>query len=200
MAFLAIDLGGTKLAAAVFTQEGKLLCEEKIQLEGRRGTEVGQLLTGQVKKFIGLQKHQDEISAIGVSVPGIYYNKQGLVWAPNIDGWNNYPLLNELQSAAENIPVAIDSDRACYILGEQWKGNAQNCSDAIFMAVGTGIGAGIVADGKILRGNSDIAGAIGWMALKPPFDPDYEKCGCFETSASGEGIVRLTRKNNCCQK
>jgi len=194
MALLAIDLGGTKLAAAVFTQEGKLLSEEKVLLDGRRGAEVGQLLTGQVKKFISLQKHKEEIAAVGVSVPGIYYQKQGLVWAPNIGGWNNYPLLSELQSVIGNIPVAIDSDRACYILGEQWKGNAQNCSDVIFIAVGTGIGAGILADGKILRGKSDIAGAIGWMALKPPFDRDYEKCGCFETSASGEGIARLTRK------
>ena len=65
------------------------------------------------------------------------------------------------------IPVAIDSDRACYISGETWMGNAKNCRHAIYLAVGTGIGAGIMIDGTVLRGSHDIAGAIGWMALHP---------------------------------
>jgi glucokinase len=90
--------------------------------------------------------------------------------------------------------VIIDSDRACSILGERWKGAAQNCSDAIFLAVGTGIGAGILTGGRILRGANDIAGAIGWMALEHPFQHQYKDCGCFESSASGEGIANLARK------
>ncbi|MBP9924644.1 MAG: ROK family protein [Cyclobacteriaceae bacterium] len=64
----------------------------------------------------------------------------------------------------------------------------------IFMAVGTGIGAGIVVNGNLLRGADDIAGAIGWMALRKPFESKYISCGCFEHYASGEGMPRLTLK------
>ena len=195
MPLLAIDLGGTKLALAVFSQEGDLLCEEKINLDKRKGTEVGRLVAASVAANLAKQRDKGkEIEAIGVSVPGIYYRNDGTVWAPNIDGWENYPLLKEIKSIAGDIRVIIDSDRACYILGEWWKGVAQNCSDAIFLAVGTGIGAGILTGGKILRGANDIAGAIGWMALEQSFHRHYKDFGCFESSASGEGIARAARK------
>jgi glucokinase len=115
------------------------------------------------------------------------------VWAPNIPGWEDYPLLSEVQSVCGSIPVKIDSDRACYILGELWQGNAKGCRDAIFLSVGTGIGAGILINGEILRGSHDIAGCIGWMAVQRPFDNKYTDCGCFEYYASGEGIAKVAR-------
>jgi glucokinase len=132
--------------------------------------------------------------SIGVSVPGISRRKEGTVWAPNIPGWEDYPLLGEIKQVSGEIPVSIDSDRTCYILGELWQGNARGCSDAIYLSVGTGIGAGILVDGNVLRGAQDIAGAIGWMALNKPFLHKYIACGCFEYFASGEGIARLTRE------
>ncbi len=191
MPLLAIDLGGTKLALAVFSQDGDLLHEEKISLDKRKGKEVGRLIVESVAS--NLNKQGEEIEGIGVSVPGIYHRSEETVWAPNIEGWENYPLLKELKAVAGNIPVIIDNDRACCILGEWWKGVAQNCSDAIFLAVGTGIGAGILTGGRILRGANDIAGAIGWMALERPFQDHYKE-GCFENSASGAGIAKLARK------
>ena len=195
MPLLAIDLGGTKLALAVFSQEGDLLSREKINLDKRKGAGVVQLIAASVVTNLDKQRSKgEEIKAIGISVPGIYHRKEGTVWAPNIEGWENYPLLKEIKSIAGNIPVIIDSDRVCYILGEWWKGVAQNCSDAIFLAVGTGIGAGILTGGRILRGANDIAGAAGWMALEHPFQHQYKDCGCFESNASGEGIVKMVRK------
>jgi glucokinase len=195
MPVLAIDLGGTKLATAVFAEDGDLLCQEKLPLEKKAGTVVGELICKQVEKIVSAQKEKgEEIFSIGISVPGIYYNKQETVWAPNIPGWKNYPLLKEIKAITPNMAVSIDSDRTCYILGEHWKGNAKDCTDAIFLAVGTGIGAGILINGKILRGANDIAGAIGWMALEKPFDQSYKDCGCFESTASGEGIVKLAKK------
>ncbi len=89
--------------------------------------------------------------------------------------------------------IRIDNDRACYILGETWKGSATGCKHAIFLSVGTGIGAGILVDGKVLRGANDIAGSIGWMALTDPFLQEYVKYGCFEYHASGPGITRITK-------
>jgi glucokinase len=194
MRLLAIDLGGTKLAIGVFTTDGELLAEEKLQLDKRTGNEVGQLIATKIKALLSQQLGEESIQAIGISVPGIFHKNKGTVWAPNIPGWQDYHLLKEVQSIAPNVPVTIDSDRSCYILGEWWKGAAKHCTDAIFLAVGTGIGAGILVDEKILRGSNGIAGAIGWMALERPFQNQYIECGCFETSSSGEGIGKLARK------
>jgi glucokinase len=191
MSVLGIDLGGTKLATALFSESGDLRSKETIALERKRGPEVGKLITDQVTKF---RLEGTGLKSIGVSVPGISHSKRGTVWAPNIPGWEDYPLLDEIRSISGNIPVSIDSDRACCMLGEIWQGNARGCQDAIYLAVGTGIGAGILTDGKILRGSHDIAGAVGWMALDKPFKQKYIQCGCFEYFASGEGIAKLTRE------
>lgn len=195
MPILALDLGGTKLAVALFTEDGNMIAEETIALAKREGAAVGALITQQVEKYITLEKTKGQpVTSIGISVPGISYKAKGKVWVPNIPGWENYPLLEEIKAVAGNITVSIDSDRACYILGECWKGAAKDCTDAIYLAVGTGIGAGILADGKVLRGANDIAGAIGWMALEGPYNKEYKECGCFETMASGEGIIKLAKK------
>jgi glucokinase len=161
-------------------------------LGDRKGHEVGDLIANVVRTYAG--PTNNDLRSIGVSIPGISHRETGTVWAPNIPGWDDYPLLNEIGSVAGGIPVTIDNDRACSILGESWLGNARNCKDAIFLAVGTGIGAGVLADGQILRGAHDIAGAIGWMALQKPFLMKYISYGCFEYYASGDGIARLTRE------
>jgi glucokinase len=195
MIVLAADLGGTKLSLAVFTGEGAILFKESIALNQRAGNEAGQLITSSIKKILLEQKQQGNIiHSIGIAVPGISRKKIGTVWAPNIRGWENYPLLEEVKKISGEIPVNIDSDRACYILGESWKGNAKGCRDAIYLAVGTGIGAGIIINGSVLNGAHDIAGAIGWMALQKPFEEKYISCGCFEYHASGEGLVNVAKE------
>ena len=197
MPVIALDLGGTKLAAALFSNNGDILSKTNKPLEKRQGIEVGNLITHQVNEILGeAEKVKEKVSAIGICVPGITYAKSGKVWAPNIPGWEDYPLLEQLQRSVndKNIKIKIDSDRACYILGEVWKGNAHGCRDAIFLSVGTGIGAGILTNNEVLRGSNDIAGAIGWMALDRPFQEKYIPCGDFEYNASGEGILKVTRE------
>jgi len=99
-----------------------------------------------------------------------------------------------IKKVARSQFIAVESDRACSIFGEQWRGNARDCKHAIFIAVGTGIGAGIVDDGKLIKGLNNIAGAIGWMALARPFHSKYKSCGCFEFHASGAGIPKFARE------
>lgn len=195
MALLGIDLGGTKLAAAVFTTEGVLLHEESVLLEGRQGAAVGALILRMVDSLVTTQeKKGNPVRAIGVSVPGIVRPEEGVVWAPNIPGWEAYPLHDEIKSLVPLLPVTIDSDRACSLLGEKWRGHMQGCSDGVFLAVGTGIGAGIMVNGQVVRGAHDSAGAIGWMALDRPFKEKYRDSGCFETAASGVGLARAARE------
>jgi len=197
MAVIGIDLGGTKLAAAIFADNGQMLAQQVHALEKRTGAAVGELITSQIAVLrTTAAKKRIALSAVGVSVPGISHSKTGSVWAPNIPGWENYPLRNEILAAlgSEPMAVTIDSDRACCILGEAWQGAARGCANAIFLAVGTGIGAGILSNGEILRGANAIAGAIGWLALDRPFDLNYVSCGCFEHHASGAGLAKVAKE------
>lgn len=197
MAVIALDLGGTKLAAALFSSPGDIVFKSHYALDKREGKEVGQLIANTTNEILNKAASINEkVDAIGLCVPGIAHAKTGTVWAPNIPEWYDYPLQEELQNSIsnKNIKVKIDSDRACYILGEVWKGNARGCSDAIFLSVGTGIGAGILVNNEVLRGSNDIAGAIGWMGLDRPFKEKYISCGDFEYNASGEGIAKIAKE------
>ena len=193
MAVIALDLGGTKLAAALFNDKGDILFKTNHSLDKKKGTQVGELIFQAASELLN---KANDVSAIGICVPGIAHAKTGKVWAPNIPGWEDYPLPEELNRSVNNekIKIKIDSDRACYILGEVWKGNARGCKDAIFLSVGTGIGAGILINNEVLRGSHDIGGAIGWMALDRPFNQKYIPCGDFEYNASGEGILKVANE------
>src|SRR5215470_3141129 len=123
MAILGIDLGGTKLSLGVFEESGQMIRKHRAALENRVGTQAGALIGEEIRKIL---KEDGNILSIGIAVPGIYHEKTGTVWAPNIPGWSDYPLLSEMEKVVD-IPITIDSDRACYILGESWMGNAKNC-------------------------------------------------------------------------
>ena len=196
MTVIAIDLGGTKLALAAFAADGEILARDGVPLAGRRGHEVGALIAERAGALRARLRAAggDHLDAVGVAVPGIYHADRGTVWAPNIQGWDDYPLRDELQqSLGDAVRVSVDSDRAACIHGETWRGVAQGARDAIFLTVGTGIGAGILVDSRVLRGHGDIAGAIGWLALDRPFRDAYVSCGCFEHHASGPGIAKVAR-------
>ncbi|MCW3116312.1 MAG: hypothetical protein JWM28_394 [Chitinophagaceae bacterium] len=197
MPVISFDLGGTKLASALISDEGEILFSEILSLDKRKGNEAGHFIVEQANFLLNKASALNiTVAALGICVPGIAYAKKGTVWAPNIPGWDDYPLLSELQNGItdKNVQIKIDSDRACYILGEVWKGNARGCSDAIFLSVGTGIGAGILVNNQVLRGTGDIAGAIGWLGLNKPFQEKFTSCGCFEYYASGEGIAKVAKE------
>lgn len=192
-AVIGIDLGGTKLSGALFSGDGEIIHRTKILHGGKGGKKTGSLVAEQVRALELVAGEKElRVEGVGICVPGISNQKDQSVWAPNIPGWKAYPLHQEVREGMKNkaIPLFIESDRNCYILGERWKGNARNCDNAIFMAVGTGIGIGIVANGRIINGKSGIAGAIGWMALDRPYSKAYDPCGNFEYHASGSGIAR----------
>lgn len=189
MAVIGLDLGGTKLAGALFTAAGDASHRSAQALSGRAGAAVGAVVVDEARRLIELAD-ADEVSGVGVAIPGIYRASSGTVWAPNIPGWDDYPLGDDLRSALpSSVVVRVDSDRACAILGETWRGAARGSRNAVFLVVGTGIGAGVLVEGRVLRGVGDAAGAVGWMALDRPFRADYVAGGCFEHHASGTGIA-----------
>lgn len=195
MQVIGIDLGGTKVVAAHFSENGEMTGTRSALLEGRTGTHVAALIADLCSALLeDLNLDMQEEKCIGICVPGIANSKTNRIWAPNIPGWENFSLKDFLAEAIPNTRVLVESDRTCYILGEVWKGVAQGCHNAIYLSVGTGIGAGILIDDRVLHGNADVVGAIGWMGLHSPFSEEYSLCGCFETYASGTGIAAHARK------
>src|SRR5690625_2387913 len=128
MAFIALDVGGTKIAGALFIN-GEPVDRNADVVSGKKGREFSGIMLNQIKSFLKLAESRSRaVKGIGVCVPGIYDPVEGTVWAPNIPRWESYPLLKEITEATgHRIPVHIDSDRSCYILGEVWKGNAEGC-------------------------------------------------------------------------
>jgi glucokinase len=185
-----VDVGGTKIAAAIVDSAGNAGPKIKVSTEQRDTASS----IAQVAEIAHLVVEQScvswrDISAVGVAVPGIYYAATGEVWAPNLPGWDHIPLRDAL-AAKLPAPILIDSDRAAYVTGEQWLGAARGLTDVIFLAVGTGIGAGIISGGRLIRGAGDIAGAVGWFALDPRAKEIYKRVGCFEAESAGPALAR----------
>lgn len=194
---IGIDLGGTKLSGALLSKDGDIIYKTELFLEGRGGPQAGALVTEQLLDLEGFARENSySILSVGICVPGISNPRNGTVWAPNIPGWEAYPLNSEVKNVLSDscIPLCIESDRNCAVMGEIWKGGAKGCRHALFLAVGTGIGMGIVSDGHLINGMNGIAGAIGWMTFDRLYRNDYGPCGHFEYHASGTGIVRNAEK------
>jgi glucokinase len=191
---IAVDLGATKLETALSDSQGNLEQIKKRLLGNRQGAEIATLMAQEINILLESNKER-QINAIGICVPGIANQTDGTVWAPNIGGWDYFPLVQTLQTLLPGeLPIQIDSDRACSILAESWLGAAKGARDALFLAVGSGIGLGILANGTVLRGFGDIAGATGWMSLCQTHQPGYESFGCFEYHASGDGLARVAKE------
>jgi glucokinase len=192
-----VDVGGTKIASALFTREGAMSAKARAPIESVGGDAAGDQVAATI---LGLERAAAEaggrLRAVGVCVPGIVYAASGRVWAPNIPGWDRYPLLEMIRGHVPpvHVPIVLESDRSAYVMGEAWRGAAAGAADAVFLAVGTGIGAGILAGGRLIHGHEDIAGAVGWFGLNPDFKAVYAGMGCFEVEASGNSVGRKARE------
>lgn len=189
-----IDVGGTKISSALFTREGEIVARSKVPIDRAGGDAAAGQVAGIVADMESLAgKNGGRLRGAALCVPGVVYQRTGLVWAPNIPGWDHYPLGEKIAPARAGkarVPLFIESDRSAYVMGEKWLGAAKGAKDAVFLAVGTGIGAGIIAGGRVLHGAEDIAGAVGWFALNPNFKEEYSAMGCFEAEASGSSVGR----------
>lgn len=183
---LAADIGGTKIAAARVHRSGKLTHYREIRTPAEGSHAVVDSVGDLLRSLAG-----PGACAVAVDVPGLAY-PGGRVWAPNIAGWTRMPLGSALQKQLR-LPVLVESDRNAFVVGETWRGVALNCHDVVYLAIGTGIGAGILAGGRLLRGHSEVAGSVGWMAVREQFLPEYKNRGCLETHAAGPGLERAAR-------
>lgn len=179
---LAIDFGGTKTAIGLVDDGGRIAGKRKIPAATDFDSSISQIADW-------IAGGSARPAAAGVIVPGIYNPSAGSAWAPNLWGRDFHPLRAALEQRLQ-VPVAIASDRTGSVAAEQWLGAARGLNHVVFVAVGTGIGVGIVSDGRPLEGAHGIAGAAGWMAIGGPWKPEYAACGAWETEAAGPALAR----------
>ncbi len=186
---LAADLGGTKIRAARFDARGRLQALVETPTPAADGEAVAAAVIAVLE-----QLRTPAPQGIGVCVPGLVY-PDGHVWAPNLPGWQRYPLRARIRRglAGYDGPVLIESDRNAFIAGEVWRGRARGARDAIAVMLGTGIGAGIWSGGRLLRGRHELAGAMGWLAVDQDLRPGYRQRGCLETLAAGPALAAAAR-------
>jgi glucokinase len=184
---LVADLGGTKIAAARIGASGEITHRLQAATPAVGGKHVVDAVA-----HLFMQLPREAAGAVGVAVPGLA-RPDGTVWAPNLPGWTRMPLARMLEKRLR-LPVILESDRNACVLGEAWQGRAHDCSDVVFVTVGTGIGAGIISGGHLLRGSGELAGCLGWLPVREKYLPAWKTIGCLEFHAAGPGIGRAATR------
>lgn len=184
---LAIDIGGTKVAAAVVDADGAVLAGASSPTPPGSAADVLAAVLGVADAV----RTGGEV-ACGVGCGGPMRDGGELVSPLNIPSWRDQPLAAQLRVAL-GLPVRIDNDAKALALGEGWRGAARGHRDFIAMVVSTGVGGGIVLDGRLLDGAAGNAGHVGHVVV----EPDGRRCacgarGCVEAEASGTAIAART--------
>jgi glucokinase len=191
---LGIDIGGTNLVVGSVAEDGSsMVASASEPTHSEAGaTDVVDRLVALAERAIATTRREvpgAEILGVGVGAPGPLDTKRGIVLlTPNL-GWVNMPL-RQLIHDRLGLPAALDNDANCAVLGEWWVGAARGARHAIGITIGTGIGGGLIIDGQLYHGASDVAGEIGHTTI----DTEGRRCkcgnyGCLEAYASGPNIA-----------
>ncbi|HEX8968207.1 MAG TPA: ROK family protein [Chloroflexota bacterium] len=186
---LALDIGGTKLAVAVIDEHGSVRSEERTPTP--RHADADQLFDAleAVCRRVLSQAHV-EVEAVGVGCGGPMIYPAGRVSPINIPAWRDFPLRDRLADAF-GLPCRVDNDAKALALGERWRGAGHGSANMLGMVVSTGVGGGIILEGRLLHGFTGNAGHIGHIVVWP----GGPRCGCgargcVEAVASGTGLAR----------
>jgi glucokinase len=198
---IGVDLGGTKIFAGALSEDGRghhgmrsIPTSAELGAEGVAERIVGVIEGVILDTMAETDAKREDFIGIGVGAPGPLDREKGLVIvAPNL-GWKNYPLRDRI-SGRLGLPTTLDNDANCATLGEWWQGAARGGRNVVGITIGTGIGGGIIIDGKLFHGASDVAGEIGHTTID--LNGRHCKCGnygCLEAYASGPAIAVRARE------
>lgn len=195
---IGIDVGGTNVKIALVDDNGKIIYSNSVPTYAKMGYEY---TVNNIKQAIkDLMKETNttpsDIEGIGFDFPGQVDCKTGVVkLAPNIPGWVNVPIAQMIEDEF-HIPTRIDNDVRCAALGELKFGAGRGCENFICITVGTGIGSGIVINGKVVRGATNASGELGHIKLQMNGGPicGCGDTGCLEAFASGPAIVAMAQE------
>jgi len=191
---IGIDVGGTNLRGALVSEDGKITKRMKVASGADHGIET--VIENLVNLIGGISEGED-VSAVGFGIPGIIDFTDGVITqAPNISNVNDYPIRQSLRSRiGAEMDVVVENDANCAAVGEWWMGAGKNVGSLIMITLGTGVGGGIILDGKLWRGADGFGGEVGHMTIYP----GGPKCncgnyGCLEVYSSATGIRRMVRE------
>ncbi|MDR1162142.1 MAG: ROK family protein [Tannerellaceae bacterium] len=202
MKLLGIDIGGTKCSVALGTAGGETL---HILAKKSFPTEVA---NGFAYTLHTIQQHIDallyesnltpkQVAACGISCGGPLDSRRGLILSPpNLPGWDHIPIV-EIIEKQYGIRTGIQNDANACALAEWKYGAGKGCDNMIFLTFGTGMGAGLILNGRLYVGASDMAGEVGHIRLERFGPVGYGKAGSFEGFCSGGGIAQLARTTAC---
>lgn len=194
---IGIDLGGTTIKFAILTLDGviqqKWSIETNILDNGK--SIVSDIVESINHRLVMYQLSADDFVGIGMGSPGNVDRIAGTVIGAYNLNWTSLQPVKEQIEVGCGIPFSIDNDANVAALGERWKGAGENDPNVIFVTLGTGVGGGIIAEGRLLHGVMGCAGEIGHITVDPDgFECTCGKRGCLETISSATGVVRLARK------
>ncbi len=191
---IGIDIGGTNLRGALVSRSGSIIKHLSVPSQADNGID---LVIENLGNLIDEIRRGQTIDGLGIGIPGIIDSARGVITqAPNILHVYNYPLRDVLiEKIGRNTAVFIENDANCAALGELWKGIGENVNSLVLLAIGTGLGGGIILNRRLWRGADGMAGEIGHMTISP----DGAKCncgntGCLETFTSAVGIRRMVKE------
>jgi glucokinase len=192
--YLGIDIGGTKCAVIAGTGEMQILKKTGFPTETGKGPDHAIKLLLKSASAIVDNLGQNQLKAIGISCGGPLDSVKGIVQSPpNLPGWNNIPIVNLFKDKF-NVPVFLQNDANACALAE-WKfGAGKGTQNMIFLTFGTGMGGGIIINGRLYSGTNDLAGEVGHIRLAEQGPRAYGKKGSFEGFCSGTGIALLARQ------
>jgi glucokinase len=189
---LSLDIGGTKIAAALVDADGRVTARLGCRTAGSGGQAVVDQAAGLAMSLAEQAKKSGAgPAALGVAVPGVVAPGTGRVeWAPNISGWRDIDL-GRLLSEAVSLPAEVGLDGQLAALGEHWAGAGRGCTDLLCVTLGTGIGGGIISGGRLLRGAGNLAGCVGWMVTDARLaeSPQAQAHGMLESAAGGRAMA-----------
>lgn len=191
-----IDVGGTTVKCGLFTAEGIVLdkWEIKTNKENNGASILGDITASINAKLAEKNIDKANVLGVGMGVPGPVKGDGTVLVCANL-GWGKFNV-NETMSELVGLPVAAGNDANVAALGEMWKGGGQGYQDVVMVTLGTGVGGGIILDGKIWAGSTGAAGEFGHMTVNPD-ETDVCGCGCYghlEQYTSATGIVRMAKK------
>ncbi|NDR75591.1 ROK family glucokinase [Lactobacillus sanfranciscensis] len=191
---IGIDLGGTTTKMAFLNEDGEVLEKWRILTDiSDNGSHIVPNIIKSISKHIeDSGKTTDDFIGIGMGTPGAVNRENGTVSeAFNLNWKTTQPIRKDIQ-AGLGLPFDLDNDANVASLGEYWKGAGSNEDDIVFATLGTGVGGGVIANGKLLHGVNGGAGEIGHITVQPNgYLCTCGKRGCLETYASATGIVRV---------
>ncbi|MFB0515038.1 MAG: ROK family protein [Candidatus Neomarinimicrobiota bacterium] len=187
--YAGIDIGGTKTTTILARADGRFYARD--QFPTTTGLDNWQSTLERARSCIEQYTRQKEIAAIGISCGGPLDSKQGLILSPpNLPGWDQVPL-SAFFKEAFHLPVFLENDANAGALAEWQFGAGKGSRNLIFLTFGTGLGAGLILDGRLYAGTNDLSGEAGHIRLAEEGPVGYHKRGSFEGFCSGTGLAQL---------